>query len=125
MLAREGPGWRLARDPLRGEFSVLIGGDSWAIELTESEWSQLVLLVSDLINQHHGYKNRLMNEEEITLEIERLPWWGCLNGNKNSWSLKLILTGDSSQKRGVEMYWPIPIAQSMASEMRIMWDSCQ
>ena len=48
MILQEGPGWRLARDPSRGEFSILVGGEGWAFELTEPEWNDLVALLSTL-----------------------------------------------------------------------------
>ncbi len=125
MIEEEGTGWRLAKDSLRGEFPVLIGGNFWSTELTENEWNSLMLLLIDLIKQHDQYKNQLMKEELITLEIEREPWWACIDGGRESWSLKLILSGDRRNRRGIEMYWPIPEAQAFVSAMRTMWDSSQ
>ncbi len=125
MIEQEGPGWRIARDPSRGRFPVLIGGATWAIELTEYEWGSLVLLLDELIAQYHQLENQLMIEESITLEIERLPWWACIDGDRHSWSLKLILQGDGDQIRGAEGFWPVPAAQAIATAMRTMWDSYQ
>ena len=125
MFEKEGSGWRLAKDSSRGKFSVLIGGDGWAIELTKKEWESLFLLVTELVDQYKDQQNRLLEEEEIILEMERSYWWAGLEGNKSKWSLKLILKGDGEKKRGAEMYWPIPNAQFLTSAMRIMWDSSQ
>tara|TARA_Y100001968_G_C19411900_1_gene746766 strand:+ start:791 stop:1168 length:378 start_codon:yes stop_codon:yes gene_type:complete len=125
MFQEEGPGWRLAKDSSRGQFSVLIGADSCAIELTEKEWDSLFALISSLLDQYQVEQTQLMDEEQITLELEKSEWWACIEGNKTKWSLKLILKGDGDQKRGAEMYWPIPIAQSFISAMRMMWDYSQ
>ena len=37
MIQQEGPGWRLAHDLSRNGFPFLIGGEFWAVELTEME----------------------------------------------------------------------------------------
>ena len=63
MIQSEGPGWRLARDLSRKDFPVLIGGEGWAIELTEQEWTSLVPLINDLTDQHQQLENQLMAEE--------------------------------------------------------------
>ena len=122
-LKYEGQGWRLAMDPSKGEFCFLLGGDSWAIEITSKEWNNLVPLVIDLTNQHNEYKKYMVSEESIIFELERYQWWGCLNGDKDFWSLKLILNGNEINNRGIEMYWPIQSAQDFVLAMRNMWDS--
>ena len=124
MIELEGPGWRLARDPLRGKFSVLLGGDSWAIEITEYEWDSLVPLIIELIEEHEKIKNQLMPEELISLEMEKDSWWACLDGDRNQWSLKIILEGDEVSLRGIEAFWPPSSAKDIAFAMRTMWDSC-
>ncbi|ABX09479.1 DUF1818 family protein [Prochlorococcus marinus] len=126
MIEHEGPGWRLAWDPSKKNYPFLIGGENWAFEVSEREWKILVQIINELIDQHQSLKNQLMPEESISLELERTPCWACIEGNKNSWSLKLILEGDDSdgyQSRSVEMYWPIPIAQMITAGLRKMWDS--
>ena len=124
MIQHEGPGWRLARDTSRRTFPVMIGGDGWALELTEEEWISLIPLINDLIKQHTQIEKQLMQEESIFLEIERQPWWGCLDGDRHSWSLKIVLDGDDESSRGFEAYWPIPAAQAITSAMRTVWDTC-
>jgi len=121
MIQQEGPGWRLALDFTRSDFSVLIGGEGWAFELTEKEWQGLVTLLSELIRQHHSLQDQLMAEEAIELEMERQGWWGCLVGDRQSWSLQVVLQG-SQGCRGVEGHWPAPAAQAFTSAMRTAWD---
>ncbi len=125
MINEEGPGWRLARDTLRRNFPVLIGGDNWAIELTANEWDSLVPLIGDLVEQHKQLEKQLMPQESIALELERKPWWACLDGDKDSWSLKLILEYEENPLRGVEVQWPTPASKAIATAMRTMWDSYQ
>ena len=52
MIKKEGPGWRIIRDSSKENFSTLIGGDSWAIELNQIEWENLVQVVKDLTDQY-------------------------------------------------------------------------
>ncbi len=123
MIQHEGPGWRLARDTSRRIFPVIIGGDGWAFELTEQEWTSLIPLINELINQHKQLENKLMREESICLEIERQPWWGCLDGDRDTWSLQIILEGNGQHFRGFEAFWPIPAAQLITGAMRSVWNS--
>ena len=121
MIPQEGPGWRLALDCDRSDFSVLIGGEGWAFELTEKEWHGLVTLLSELIRQHHSLQDQLMAEEAIELEMECQGWWGFLVGDRQSWSLQVVLQGYQGS-RGVEGHWPAPAAQAFTTAMRTAWD---
>ena len=118
MIEHEGPGWRVARDSLRSRFPVIIGGDGWAIELSEKEWNSLMEVIKDLTNQHKKLDNVLMPDESVCLEIEKHSWWGCLDGDKKSWSLQLVLESNENHSRGFEAFWPIPAAQSITSAMK-------
>lgn len=121
MIQHEGDGWRFARDPCREPYSVLIGGAGWALELTENEGRELVELLRSLEDQHRSLRDQLMEEELIELELERGVWWGCLEGDRWSWSLSLVLS--PLQGRGAEISWPFPAAAAAAAALRIMWDS--
>ena len=61
MIQKEGPGWRLARDPSRTAYPVLIGGESWAIEVTEFEWNCLVSLLEDLLEEYNKFSWNLIS----------------------------------------------------------------
>ena len=123
MLKKEGPGWRIIRDSSRNNFSTLIGGNQWAIELNQHEWEILVKAVIDLSDQYQDVRAQLMGEEDITLELERSPWLAILKGDQYGWNLKLILNGSLSLNRGAEVYWPRNVTKQVANAMRIMWDS--
>ena len=124
MIKKEGPGWRIIKDFSRDNFSTLIGGETWAIELNSNEWELLVKVVFDLSNQYHEVKDQLLGDEDITLELERKPWLAILKGDRFGWNLKLILSATSTFNRGVEIFWPREVTESVTSAMRTMWDSC-
>ena len=123
MIKKEGPGWRIIRDSSRDNFSTLIGGSSWAIELNESEWKTLVKVVIDLSDQYKDIKDQLMGDEDITIELESNPWMAILKGDQYGWSLKLILESGDSLNRGAELSWPRDVTFHIANAMRKMWDS--
>ncbi len=122
MLKKEGNGWRIIRDSTRENFSTLIGGDSWAIELNQLEWQILVNLVIDLSDQYQDVQEQLMGDEDITLELGRSPWLGILKGDKYGWNLKLILNTSDSITRGAEVFWPRNVTADVTKAMRTMWD---
>ena len=114
--------WRLLRDYKKGKFCFLIGVDNWSIELQESEFNSLYLLLLRINEQLLDIYNELMEEESITLELEQLPWYIQLEGKKNEWSLRFVFESQE-QTRSFEMYWPIPIAQNLFFETKKMWES--
>ena len=123
MLKKEGPGWRIISDSSRENFSTLIGGESWAIELNQYEYEKLIKVVIDVSDQYNDIKDQLMGEEDITLELESDPWLAILKGDKNGWKLKLILDSSDSLNRGAEVSWPRNVTTNVASAMRTMLDS--
>ena len=114
--------WRLLRDLKKGKFCFLIGVDNWSIELQKSEFHSLYYLLLRIHKQLLSIKNELMDEESITLELEQLPWYIELEGKKNESSLRFVFESQD-QTRSFEMYWPIPIAQSLFYEIKNMWES--
>ena len=114
--------WRLLRDYKKGKFCFLIGVDNWSIELQESEFYSLYLLLLRINEQLLDIYNELMDEESISLELEQLPWYIQLEGKKNEWSLRFVFESQE-QTRSFEMYWPIPIAQNLFFEIKKMWES--
>ena len=123
MIKKEGPGWRIIQDSSRDNFSTLIGGETWAIELNQLEWENLVKVVIDLSDQYKAVKEQLMGDEDITLELERLPWYAVLKGDQYGWNVRLILSSCSLLNRGAEVYWPRNVTNHVANAMRTMWDS--
>ena len=114
--------WRLIKDFKKGKFCFLIGVDNWSIELQKSEFHSLYLLLSTVNEQISCIKNELMEEENLSLELEQLPWYVELEGKKKEWSLRFVFESQD-QNRSFEMYWPIPIAQDLFYEIKNMWES--
>ena len=114
--------WRLLKDYKKGKYCFLIGVDNWSIELQKSEFNSLYFLLLRINEQLLGIEKELMDEEYISLEIEQLPWFIELKGKKNEWSLRFVFES-KDQTRSFEMYWPIPIAQSLFFEIKKMWES--
>ena len=114
--------WRLLKDLKKGKFCFLIGVDNWSIELQKSEFHSLYLLLLRINKQLLSSSNELMDEEFITLELEKLPWYIQLEGKKNEWSLRFVFESQD-ETRSFEMYWPIPIAQNLFFEIKKMWES--
>jgi hypothetical protein len=109
VIQREGEGWRLAWDASRHPFSVLIAGNGWAAELTDVEAAALRDGVGDLVEQYRQLIDQLMAEESIELELERGVWWLSIEGDRQSWSLRAVLSPDPNQ-RAVEAFWPAAAA---------------
>ena len=122
MIQQEGPGWRLGRDLSRRGFPFLIGGESWAVELTEMEVRGLHALLVELDHQHTLIRDQLMEEESITLELEQNEWWGCLDGTRDRWGLQVVLQGGGMQRRGLEGAWPAPAAQAFLAALKTVLD---
>ena len=121
-MLREGKNWRLSKDFKKGKYCFLIGANNWAIELQKSEFNLLYLLLIRLNEQLLEITNQLMDEELISLEIEKSPWYIELEGTKNEWNLRLVFESQE-HTRSFEMYWPIPIAQNLFYEIKKMWES--
>ena len=121
-MVKDQKSWRLLRDYKKGKFCFLIGVDNWSIELQESEFYSLYLLLLRINEQILDIYNELMDEESITLELEQLPWYIQLEGKKNEWSLRFVFESQD-ETRSFEMYWPIPIAQNLFNEIKNMWES--
>ena len=119
---REENNWRLIKDLKKGKFCYLISVGNWAIELKQSEFLSLYLSLMKINNQLLEIKNQLMDDELITLEIEYLPWYIELDGKKNEWNLRLVFESQEDT-RSFEMYWPIPIAETLFYEIKKMWES--
>ena len=122
MTLYENKNWRLIKDLDKGKYCFLIGVDNWAIELCNDEFDSLYRILVKLENQIDSIKEELLEEELINLEIENAHWYIELEGNKNQWNLRIIFES-SGNSRSFEMYWPIPIAQTLLNEIKKMWES--
>ena len=122
MILNEEKNWRLIKNFNRGKYCFLIGVNNWAVELSGDEFESLCQLLIKIDKQFNSIKGELLEEELINFEIEKSPWYIELEGNKKQWNLSIIFeTTDNT--RSFEMYWPIPIAQTLLFEIIKMWES--
>ena len=121
-MSRQEKNWRLNKNLEKGKYCFLIGVNDWAIELQENEFYSLYLLLLKLNKQFLEIANELLDEECITIELEQLPWYLELEGKKNEWNLRLVFESQENT-RSFEMYWPIPIAETLFYEIKNMWES--
>ncbi len=101
-LLREGPGWRLGWDEGRDHFKALVGGEHWAIELTQAEFEDLRRLAQQLAATMASMASELMPDEHINCEQETPQVWMEAEGFHHSYSLRFILLNG----RGGEGGWP-------------------
>ena len=121
-MLRKDENWNLIKDKKKGKYCFLIRVNNWAIELQENEFKSLYILLIRMNKQFLEITKELMDEELISLEIEKLPWYIELDGKKNEWNLRLVFESQE-ETRSFEMYWPIPIAQNLFYEIKKMWES--
>jgi hypothetical protein len=127
MQVQEGSGWRLVVDSDRSPFGVLIGGGdaeagSWAAEFSLAEALALRRGVGTLLEQHQALHDTLMAEEAIELAMELAceggDLWVCLEGDRNRWCLRFVLT-PTPGRRGVEGSWEGEASVALAAALQI------
>ncbi|MEB3827371.1 DUF1818 family protein [Phormidium sp. CCY1219] len=101
-IIKSGPGWRIGWDPEAAEFKGLVGGDDWAIELTEEELNDFCRLLGQLAHTMTQMANELMDEEKIACEAESDWLWMEVEGYPDAYRLHLIL----NRGRRCECSWP-------------------
>lgn len=120
MRVQDGEGWRLAVDPSRSSFPVLIGGAGWAAEFSAAEARALGWGVARLVGQHRQLVATLMAEEaielELELELEPGSLWLALAGDRRQWSLRFVLT-PAGERRGLEGGWSVDASAAFAAAL--------
>jgi Domain of unknown function (DUF1818) len=97
-LIKSGPGWRIGWNPNTAEYKGLVGGDNWAIELTEAELNDFCRLLAQLAATMSQMASELMDEEKIACEAESDLLWMEVEGYPSAYSLRFILnTGRRSE----------------------------
>ena len=104
-LLREGKGWRVGWDDEREHFKALVGGEHWAMELTQEEFEALQRLAQQLAATMTSLASELMPDEQISCEQETPQLWMEAEGFHHSYSLRFILLNG----RGAEGAWPSTI----------------
>ena len=104
-MLKEGTGWRLGWDEERDTFKALVGGEYWALELTQHEFEDLRRLAQQLANTMATMATELMPDERITCEQETPHLWIEAEGFHHSYGLRFILLNG----RGGEGAWPATV----------------
>lgn len=108
---KEGKGWRLGYDPDAIVFKGLVGGDRWAIELSEAEFADFCRLAQELDATLQAMAAELMPEERIECEKETPLLWMEVEGFPGNYGLRIIL----SEGRRCEGAWPPATASQVVA----------
>jgi hypothetical protein len=90
-VVKTGAGWYLGWNPNAAEFKGLVGGDHWAIELTEAELNDFCRFLGQLAQTMSLMAAELMDKEKIACEVESDLLWIQAEGYPEAYSIKLIL----------------------------------
>ncbi len=90
-IVKSGTGWRIGWNPNTNEFKGLVGGEDWAIELTEAELNDFCRLLEHLADTLNQMSAELMDEEKIACEAESDLIWMQVEGYPDAYSLQFIL----------------------------------
>ncbi|MGK7876635.1 MAG: DUF1818 family protein [Xenococcaceae cyanobacterium] len=115
-LIKSGPGWRIGWNPEAEEYKGLVGGDAWAIELTEAELNDFCRLLEQLVQTMSQMAEELMDEERIACEAESNLLWMEVEGYPHAYSLRLIL----NQGRRCEGNWPEAVVSKLAQGAQML-----
>ncbi|MCF2970912.1 DUF1818 family protein [Synechococcus sp. Nb3U1] len=106
----KGSGWRLGWDPNQQHFVALVGGETWALELTHEEWQAFVKGLQRLQQDMEALGSQLMAEESMSLEQAFPSLTLIASGNATAWSLYLQL----HQGRRGEGCWPAAVVPELS-----------
>lgn len=90
-ILKTGRGWRLGWNPEASEFHGLVGGDTWAVELTQGEFDDFCRLLGQLAETMTQMAQELMDEEKIACEVESDWLWMQVEGYPHAYTVQFIL----------------------------------
>lgn len=115
-LLKQGEGWRLGWNPETETYQGLVGGEDWAIELTEAELNDFCRLLVQLAETMEQISSELMDSERITCEAESDLLWLEVEGFADAYSLRLIL----NQGRRCEGNWPAQVVKELVTAVQFL-----
>ncbi|MGG6242358.1 DUF1818 family protein [Nodosilinea sp. AN01ver1] len=113
-FTKEGDGWRLGWDATASCYKGLLGGEAWAVELTEAEFQTFRRLVLDISQTMGAIASELMEAERITCEAEADDLWLEAEGFPDAYSLRFVLASG----RGCEGKWDTVAAQHVVQAIQ-------
>jgi hypothetical protein len=115
-IVKSADGWRIGWDPNANKYKGLVGGDRWAIELTEAELNDFCRLLEQLSQTMSQMAAELMDAEKIACEAETDLIWMQVEGYPHAYDLQFILnTG-----RGGEGSWPELAVPGLIQAVRVL-----
>ena len=96
-----GRGWRVGLNPEAGEFCAIVGADTWALELTLSEWEDFCRAIRQIQSAIATVSEQLMEDEEVTFEQASEQLLIAATGQLSALTLYLQI---QNNRRG-EGYW--------------------
>lgn len=115
-LIKSGEGWRIGWNPNASKYKGLVGGEDWAIELTEAELNDFCRLLAQLAETMSKMAEELMDEEKIACEAESDLVWLQVEGYPHTYNLRLIVNCD----RGCEGNWPASAVPALLQAIQIL-----
>jgi len=100
-IFKEGEGWRLGFNPSAFPHAFLIGGEDWAVELTQAEFEDFQRLSRELRQTVAAIAPELMAEETLCCELDSELLWLEIEGYVQGYELRFIL----HQGRRAEGQW--------------------
>jgi Domain of unknown function (DUF1818) len=115
-LLKSGAGWRLGWDATAQEYRGLIGGDHWAIELTDPELADFIRLTAQLSSTMSQMADELMDHEAIACEAESDLLWLEVEGYPHAYSLRFILLS----RRRSEGFWSEAVVPALLQAIQTL-----
>lgn len=113
---QEGAGWRLGWDPTALVYPGLVGGDTWAMELTAAELADFCRLVQELAQTMTAMEPMVMAEERLSLEADSDRLYLAAEGFPQAYDLSLIV----HHGRRAEGFWPaVAVPEILAAVQRL------
>ena len=110
---KSGKGWRLGWNPSAEDFSGLVAGEQWAIELTAAELNDFCRSARQLSDTMRAMAVELMDEETLTCEQETSTIWLEAVGFPSRYSLRFILLSG----RRSEGAWPAEAVDELVNAL--------
>ncbi len=84
-----GKGWRFGYCSQSDPYVALIGGETWAFELTKPEWQDLSYRLSQVLETIGVVKEELSDQERFDFIIDSQWWELTVEGVPDHWQLRL------------------------------------
>ncbi len=88
-MIKVGKGWRFGYCSQSEPHVALIGGETWAFELTRAEWQDLSCRLSQVLATIGAVKEELSDQERFDLIIDSQWWELTVEGIPDQWQLRL------------------------------------